>query len=1425
MHLAGANANARSFTAEPQPGKVNYLFGSDQSKWQSNLSTFSTVGFDNVYPGVDVSYTGGAGGLEYTFTVNKGANPAEIRLAFDSGVLGLSMDASHNLVLSTMAGQIVEKAPEITQMVNGTPQAVAGGFTVTGQRTAMFSVGAYDRGQALTIDPTIAFSTYLGGTGNDGPAGIAVDSSGNTYVAGSTTSANFPATNGAFSTRIPGHSAGFVTELSPAGNALIYSTYFDAPTTQARGIGTQIDGLAVNSAGNAYITGQTCDPIPTTTGAYKQSDTIVCSSVRNEHPDVFIAELTTAGSGLVYSTLLGRGRAAQIAIDSQGNAYIGGGGVDSTFPTTAGAYQTIPAPSGIGSGFVAELNPGGSALLYSTRLYGIDGDDTSVHAIAVDSSGNAYLAGATDGVGFPTTTGALQPSYTLGCPGCEHSFVAKLNAAGSGLNYATYLDGTGATVLNALAVTPLGEAWVGGSVQSFANQPSVPTTANSFQPSPKGDQSGFEAQSGFLSELNPSGTALEYSTFLGGSGQPAGGTDSVTGVALDDLGNVYVSGNTNSLDFPTKDALQPSDGFLVDSFNPVYDDAISAKFSATGALIYSTYLGGIFGDLGGPIAVDADENVYMAGTTSSTNFPVTVGAFSTTNDPNPFHQVMFVSKLASFGLSNVGPVWGGVGQAVTYSLSVVNDRTGDDAANVLVSDPLPSGLSFDSVVSSQGPGCSVAAEVVSCPLGTIAHGGSAIVSITVTPRSQGTMTNTASVASSLGGDTSAVVTQVGPAGCASTITVSTTVTSDIGPCPGPGVTIGADNITLNLNGHRIFGVGNHSSDSDAISNLAGVMIAAHNGDTVENGEITGFDGGVWLKMSNANTITDLNVHDNVGVDDNNGAVLGDGIVLQHSAGNQLTGNVVDRNGIFDGIGIFGVDSNNNLIQGNDVEGNLQLTADSDGEGIILNAFLEVNNPRRGESISGNSVIDNIVKNNQAAGISDRSSIKGTISGNDVEGNGKVSYERNGIGISNDQNASPMTEMVVEDNVVAGSGGDGIQVGTEGNQIVNNVSVNNGNLPGNFPNFHFDLDDLSVDPNFNPVCYLNLWSGNVWSSAAGFNPSCAGVGQPALAPAFTSAVQTTIPIGVASTFTVAASGIPAPSLSLTAGPLPAWLSFDPATGVLSGTPPAGSLGPLKLGFSAHNILGPDANQSFTLTVGQAATTTSVIANPAAAGFGKAVSFTATVTPTPANLLAPTGNVSFFAYGISTPIATVPIAADGTAQFATDGLAAGSPMVTASYSGDTNFSGSTGSARLSISVDRTVTGLVHGSLTVVAGQTVLVSGAQITGGITVAAGGTLDIEKSIVSGAITAISPGGFRMCGTSMTGSIIVSNASGFVLIGDVGDDACAANTISGSILLSKDHHGAEVIGNMIGGSVTTQSVSGSGAFPEDTSPEISGNHK
>ncbi len=595
MSLAGANPNATVTGLDELPGKSNYFIGNDPAKWRTNVPTYAKIKYQNVYRGIDLVYYGNPQQLEYDFLVAPGADPkaisldvAAIRSSSDGGRrTPLRLDANGDLVIQAGEDQVRLHKPVVYQAAEGAARHfVDGHYLLKGDNRVSFEVASYDPGKTLVIDPVLVYSTYLGGSGSDNGAGIAVDSAGNAYVMGSTSSTDFPTASPLQAASGGGFSDVFVAKLNPSGSALVYSTYLG-------GSGYDLGyGIAVDSAGNAYVTGYT-----------DSSNFPIASPLQavfgGGAADAFVAKLNPTGSALVYSTYLGGNGADQgsgIAVDSSGNAYVTGGTQSTNFPTASPLQAVFGGSSSDEEAFVAKLNPAGSALVYSTYLGG-SGPDYG-YGIAVDSLGNAYVTGYTDSTNFPTANPLQAVSGGSGAIFTGDVFVAKLNPAGSALVYSTYLGGSGDDVGYGIAVDSLGNAYVTGYTTS-TNFP----TASPLQAAYGGSGNAFVAK------LNPSGSALVYSTYLGGSDN-----DSGQGIAVDSSGNAYVSGYTQSSRFPIAIPLQAGLSGL--------EDAFVAKLNSSGsALVYSTYLGGSSYDAGSGIAVDSAGNAYVTGWTESTDFP------------------------------------------------------------------------------------------------------------------------------------------------------------------------------------------------------------------------------------------------------------------------------------------------------------------------------------------------------------------------------------------------------------------------------------------------------------------------------------------------------------------------------------------------------------------------------------------------------------------------------------------------------------------------------------------------------------------------------------------------------------------------------------------------------------------------------------
>jgi hypothetical protein len=636
MRLLGSNPHKAPTGIDELPGKSNYIIGDDPGKWHTNVPAYARARYASVYSGVDLAYYGNQGRLEYDFVVAPGADPSTITLELRDGLgaregVPLRIDRDGDLLVATSGGEVRFRKPLVYQEGStvhdrqlpakrltsdsglrpaGDKLFLGGRYVLKGGGQVGFEVAAYDKRRPLVIDPVLLFSTHLGGSSSDSGRAIALDSLGNVYVTGSTTSTNFPVPNpGAFQTGCTlnaGNCAGdvFVTKVMADGSALGYSTYVGG-TAGDFGL-----GIAVDSSGNAYVTGQTTStdfPVWPKPGAFQT----VCGDFTGSCGDGFVFKLKADGTQLLYSTYLGGNGSDEgeaIAIDPFGNAYVTGQTSSSNFPTM---HPLSTALQGGVDAFVTQVNPAGTGLVYSTYLGGTGADFG--FGIAVDSSRNAYVTGETRSTDFPTTVGALQTACGVDSSNrCEgDAFVTKLNFTGSTLSlvYSTYLGGSAEDFGDGIVVDASNNAYVTGGT----NSPNFPVV-NAFQSSFQGG-----VDDAFVAKLNPSGSALVFSTYLGGNDY-----DSAQSIALGASGVVYVTGSTSSGSFPTSNALLGGNALHAGncSGGPCRD-AFVAKFDSSGAgLIFSTYLGGSLEDNGNSIAVDSSGNAYVTGRTQSSDFPV-----------------------------------------------------------------------------------------------------------------------------------------------------------------------------------------------------------------------------------------------------------------------------------------------------------------------------------------------------------------------------------------------------------------------------------------------------------------------------------------------------------------------------------------------------------------------------------------------------------------------------------------------------------------------------------------------------------------------------------------------------------------------------------------------------------------------------------
>jgi hypothetical protein len=574
---------------EELSSKINYLVGKDPSRWQVGVRTFGKVKYENLYPGIDLVFYGTAEHIEYDFIVHPRADTAKIKFSLKSqGTAVVEQDGA--LALATRAGTIRFKAPLVYQETASGKRTLHGRFLLsepreTGDRTLSFEVASYDHSKPLIIDPVLDYSTYLGGSGNDWAGAVAVDNSGNAYIAGTTSSLDFPATPDAVFPVNGGCSANcydaFVAKINTTGGGLVYATYLG-------GTGDDFaNAIAIDAAGNAYVTGTTnSTDFPTTGGALQRSCGGTC--FRN---DAFVAKLNTTGSALLYSTYLGgndEDAGTGIAVKN-GKTYVSGYSGSTDFPTTVGAFQRNV--QGQGSSFVVELNANATAFVFSTFLGEVDLEDAG-GAIAVDAAGNSHVAGTTLSANFPLTAGAFHTGFQSGLS--NNMYILKLNATGSALLYSALIGGGGP---DGIAIDGLGNTYVVGSAGSFS--PVTPGAVD--QPCNNG---------ALVLKLAPAGQKLLTAAHI----CPERFWPS--SVAFDSSYNIIFGGYTDSPALPTTVGAMRVRIANVCCFS----DAVLGKLKADGsALVYMSYFGGNNSDNTSGLATDASGNIYMAGGTSSTN--------------------------------------------------------------------------------------------------------------------------------------------------------------------------------------------------------------------------------------------------------------------------------------------------------------------------------------------------------------------------------------------------------------------------------------------------------------------------------------------------------------------------------------------------------------------------------------------------------------------------------------------------------------------------------------------------------------------------------------------------------------------------------------------------------------------------------------
>ncbi|HWO39433.1 MAG TPA: SBBP repeat-containing protein, partial [Candidatus Acidoferrum sp.] len=770
---------------DPLPTRVNYFIGNEPKKWHTDISTYSHVKYQDVYPGVDLLFYGNQRRLEYDFAVAPGADAKAIALNVQ-GASKLRIDQHGNLLMKVPGGEVEWQKPDVYQDVKGERHQIAGSYAITNGNEIRFSLPNYDHSLPLTIDPALNYVTYLGGSGSDVAFGIALDSAGDAYVAGETTSTDFPP--GTLTPPLDTATVGtaFVSELNPAGTQLLFSTYLGG--SGETGTGDAALAIAVDGSGAVYVTGFTGSSDFPTTAANALIPTAPGNS--SGFGTGFITKLipaNPAATQLAYSSYLGGSNEDQgngIAVDANGNAYVTGVTLSTDFPTTPNAISTtLLNPNG--SAFLSEINTnasGTASKVYSTYFGGTNGAGTpnlfgdAAFGVTIDTGSNAYIVGTTTSTDFPPI-GHVVSSCLTDANGI--AFVSVINTATPAMTYSTCLGGA-STETQGFGIT-LGLSsivYVTGQTTSA----DFPVTVGSI-PAPAG---GVTAGVVFVSLLNTtSATPNQYSTYLGGSNGDLG-----NGIATDSTGDAYVTGGTNSADFPI------TQGAILVTRKNANGTGFVSKINPGGHgladLLYSSYFGGSgngsINDVGNGIAVSAADNAYITGQTSSSDLPVTSGVFQSALKSTTTNA--FVADLPLTPTISYSPT------SIDFGTQLVSISSLPQFVTITNNTASAVTLTLPPTTTGANPADFVGAAGGTSPCTTsLAAGASCTIGVTFTPSNPVAETATLNIVDSL--DTSSHPMLVALSGTGSATTSNITITPTSLTLPGALLTT-STNATVSI---------------------------------------------------------------------------------------------------------------------------------------------------------------------------------------------------------------------------------------------------------------------------------------------------------------------------------------------------------------------------------------------------------------------------------------------------------------------------------------------------------------------------------------------------------------------------------------------------------------------------------------------------
>ena len=608
------------------PNMVNYFKDKDKKKWKTNIPSYESVSLGEIYKGIELHLIAYGNNVEKLFIIGNGGNPEDIT-AKVKGANDLKINKNGELEIITELGSIKFTEPIAYQEIGNKRIEIAVAYNIqeSGARsqefTYKFKVGEYNKNYPLIIDPLLASTFIGGGEGHDIDEGtsIAIDGSGNIYIAGNTSSVNYPSTPGAYDESYEGYGGPsdfdvFVSKLDGNLSSLLASTFIGGGRVD------QCNSLVLDGTGNVYVSGTTwSSDYPTTSGAYDEN--------YNDNRDVFVSKLDSSLSSLLASTFIGGGSSEEersIAVDGSDNVYVTGWTISSDYPKTPGAYNE--SPDGGYRVFISKLDNNLDSLLASTTFGGCRYDYALF--IALDQSGNVYVTGSTCSSDYPTTPGAYDETFNGDQYYCiTDVFISKLDSNLSTLLASTFIGGGDKDSRgHSIAIDISGNVYVAGETKSS----SYPTTSGAYDQS--FNAGGFFGYDIFVSRLDSSLSNIEASTFIGGSED-----DRCQSIVTDSNGNVYTTGNTHSSNYPT------TPGAYNESFNGGnYDVFVSRLDSSLSNLEASTFIGGSSFEGGNSIAIDG-SNVYVTGQTSSSDYPTTSGAYDESFNGGLYD--VFVSKL------------------------------------------------------------------------------------------------------------------------------------------------------------------------------------------------------------------------------------------------------------------------------------------------------------------------------------------------------------------------------------------------------------------------------------------------------------------------------------------------------------------------------------------------------------------------------------------------------------------------------------------------------------------------------------------------------------------------------------------------------------------------------------------------------------